>query len=66
MKTHLTGGIDDIAVIVYTLVTDTLGECVFDSRVVRFDELILRKLYHEGRLSCRSEIQISMVYDIAE
>jgi hypothetical protein len=48
MGTHLTSGVYDIAVIVDTLVTDTLGERVFDSRIVRLDELILRELYQKG------------------
>lgn len=48
---YLASGVDDITVIVNTLVTDTLGEGVFDSRVVRLDELVLCELDHEGRLS---------------
>jgi hypothetical protein len=66
MRTHLTSGVYDIAVIVDTLVTDTLGERVFDRRVVRLDELILRELYHKGRLSCRDDIAVRMTYDIAD
>jgi hypothetical protein len=56
MGTDLAGSVYNIAVIVDTLVTDTLGERVFDSRVVRVDELILRELYHEGGLSCRGDV----------
>jgi hypothetical protein len=48
MKTDLTGGVYDITVVVDALITDALGECVFDSRVIRIDELILCELYDEG------------------
>lgn len=51
-NTYLTGGIDDITVVVNTLVADTLGESVLDSRVVGLDKLVLSELYHEGRLAC--------------
>ena len=48
---YLTRGINDITIIVNTLVIDALGEGVLDSRVIRLDELVLCELYQEGRLS---------------
>ena len=48
MDKYLTSGIDDITVIVDTLVVDTLSEGVFDCRVIRVDELVLCELYQEG------------------
>jgi len=48
MDKYLAGGINNFTVIVNALVVDTLGESVFDGRVIRVDELVLRELYHEG------------------
>jgi hypothetical protein len=58
--TYLTCGIDDITVVVNTLVADTLGGSVLDSRVVGLDELVLSELHHEGRLAYCKDTKMSI------
>ena len=48
LSTDLAGSIDNVAVILNTLVIDTLGKGVLDRREVRVDELVLGELYDEG------------------
>jgi hypothetical protein len=45
--TDLTGGVDDVAVIVDTVVVDALREGVLDCWVIRLDEMVLDELYDE-------------------
>jgi hypothetical protein len=45
--TDLTGGVDDVAVIVDTVVVDALREGILDCWVIRLDEMVLDELYDE-------------------
>lgn len=49
---YLSSGIDDLSSILLAFVLDHSREGVFDSRIVRFDKVILDKLYCERGLSC--------------
>lgn len=46
--TDLTGGVDDVALILGALVVDALGECAFDGRVVGLDEVVVDELDDQG------------------
>jgi hypothetical protein len=39
--THLSSGIDDVAVVLGALVVDAFGEGIFDCRVIRFNKVAL-------------------------
>ena len=50
---YLAGGVDDVTVVVDTLVADGLVENTLDGGVVGLDEVILDELNHERRLAYR-------------
>lgn len=52
-KTHLTGGVDDVTVIVDALVVDGLVEDTLDGGIVGLDEVVLDELNDERRLPCK-------------
>ena len=49
---HLSGGIYDVTLIVYTVEIDGLLECALDGGVVGLDKVVLGELNHERRLAC--------------
>lgn len=44
-KTDLTGGVDDVTLVVYALVVDGLCEDALDGGIVGLDEVVLDELY---------------------
>ncbi len=52
VKTHLTGSINDVTIIVDTLVVDGLVEHTLNGRVVGLDEVVLDELNDKRRLPC--------------
>ena len=44
----LTGGVDDVALILGAFVVDVLGEGAFDSRVIGFDKVVVDELDDQG------------------
>lgn len=50
--TDLTGSVDDVALILGTLVVDALGEGTFYGWVIRFDKVIVDELDDQGSLPC--------------
>lgn len=54
MRPYLASGVDDIAIVLDTLVLDTLGENVLDRWIVRIDEVALSILDDKRGLPCRN------------
>ena len=52
-KTHLTGGVDDVTVVVDALVVDGLVEDTLDGGIVGLDEVVLDELNDERGLPCK-------------
>ena len=48
MVTDLTGGVDDVALILGAFVVDALGEGAFYGRVIGFDEVVVDELDDQG------------------
>lgn len=50
--TYLTSGIDDVAVVLDSVMLDVLGEGVLDCRIVRLDEVVLDVLDDKRGFTC--------------
>lgn len=50
--THLSGSVNDVTIILDTVVFDVLGEGVLDGRVVRVDEGVVDVLHDERGFTC--------------
>ena len=52
VRTDLASGVDDVAVVLLSLVLDALGEGSFNRGIVRLDEYVLYVLDHQRGLAC--------------
>lgn len=55
MVTYLACSVDNVTIVLYTIIFDVLGECSLDGRIVGFYEVVVDVLYDERGFTCRTK-----------